>query len=162
MVRVIADTSCNSPTASSCDRYKYRYGCNYPSHNSGKNEREETIYRRPVLALKGKPVSKKEKDPIYGGGGHGDGDGEDVIGNGNGCINYYIDIIKEKFNNVNNICDAIDKIIMMRPKIREMHEGCEINKKWLNSEMKMKIEEEEREKEEQEGRVQTQDICVCK
>lgn len=149
MVRVIADTSCNSPTASSCDRYKYRYGCNYQSHNSSKNEREETIYRRPVLALKGKPVSKKEKDPVDEGGEGGEG-GEDIIENRNGCINYYIDIIKEKFNKANNICDAIDKIIMMRPKIREMHEGCEINKKSLNSEMKMKIEEEEREREEQE------------
>jgi hypothetical protein len=152
MVRVIADTSCNSPTASSCDRYKYRYGYNYQSHNSGKNEREETIYRRPVPTVKEKPVSKKEKDPIYGGGGDGDGDGDgkDVIKNGTGCINYYIDIIKEKINNVNNICVAIDAMIMMRPKMCEMHESCEINKKSMDSEMKMKIEEEEREKEERE------------
>ena len=155
MVRVIAETSCNSPTASSCDRYKYRYGCNYQSRNSGKNEREETIYRRPVSALKGKPVSKKEKDPVDEGVEGGEGvegveGGEGVIENRNGCVNYYIDIIKEKFNNVNNICDAIDNIIMMRPKIREMHEGCEINKKSLNSEMKMKIEEEEREREKEE------------
>ena len=149
MVRVIAETSCNSPTASSCDRYKYRYGCNYQSRNSGKNEREETIYRRPVSsALKGKPVSKKEKDPVDEGCGVEGGEG--VIENGNGRINYYIDIIKEKINNVDNTCDAINKIIMMRPKIREMHEGCEINKKSLNSEMKMKIEEEEREREKEE------------
>ena len=140
MVRVIADTSCHSPTASSCDRYKYRYGYNYHSHNTSKNEREETVYKRPASAMKGKAVPKREKDHVVRGGGE-DGEVDD------GCMKYYIDVIADKFNKANNICDAIDTIIAMRPKVMWpaiMHKDDEDDE---DGEMKIEKEEQERKRE---------------
>jgi hypothetical protein len=155
MVRVISDTSCNSPTASSCDRYKYRYGCNSHSRNMSKNEREETVYKRPASAstMKGVVVSKKEKDRVVRGGGEGGERGE-VIQNLDGCMNYYIDVIADKFNKANNICDTIDTIIAMRPKVlwatKKRDDGDDGEGGDMKIEKEEQREKEEREKEERE------------
>jgi hypothetical protein len=153
MVRIIADTSCQSPTASSCDRYKYRYGCNYHSRNTSKNEREETVYKRPVSAsaMKGKAVSKKEKDLIVRDGGEGGegGEGGKVIENVDGCMKYYIDIIADKFIKANNICDTIDTIIAMRPQIMWATKKCDDDN---NHEMKIKEDQEKQEREKEKER----------
>ena len=60
MVRIIAELSVNTPTASSGDRYKYRFGYG----GGGCDNRQQIIYRRPAPALGEKMSQKKsEKQP---------------------------------------------------------------------------------------------------
>ena len=54
MVRIVAELSINTPTASSSDRNKYRYGCG----SGGYNGLQQIVYKRPALAM-GENMSEK-------------------------------------------------------------------------------------------------------
>ena len=134
MSKIIADISSNSPTASSRDRYKYRYG--YTRNGSQHDEREMNVYRRPVTKKKD---ANPEIDKVRNNVKNQDDEG--------GCVNYSINIISNKFNVLNTICDKIDSIIAKRPTFinyytndlqGEEHEEREI---YRNS-MKKEIEKE--------------------
>jgi uncharacterized FlaG/YvyC family protein len=125
MVRVIAELSVHTPTASSTDRYKYRYGCG----GSVSNGRQQFVYKRPALSLGENMTPKQsEKQPLLINDDTGD------IVNINSCgssiINKHIDTINET-----NI--RINAMVEMRRNARETQQMREI------------IEKSEKEKERQ-------------
>lgn len=60
MVRIVAELSINTPTASSIDRYKYRYGCGSGGSggSGGNNGLQQIVYKRTALAM-GENMSEK-------------------------------------------------------------------------------------------------------
>lgn len=149
MVKIIADSSPNSPTASSRDRYKYRYG--YKSNGSRHEEGETNVYRRPVTKKKD-PMPESDK-------GRNDAKNQDDEG---GYVNYCINIISDKFNLLDTICDKIDSIMAKRPQfiknynndlqgeVREVHRNSMKKEKEKECEKKNEAEEE-KEKKKMEG-----------
>jgi hypothetical protein len=80
MVRVIADISVHSPTASSCERYKYQHG--YQKNMSYDNRKEQIVYHPSSSNGGGQKQSKKHPSSLVdavgyvtGGGGGGGGGG---------------------------------------------------------------------------------------
>ena len=129
MVRIIADVSINSPTASSCDRYKYRYGCGQGSCNNN----QRTIYRRPA-PLTGEKMSQKqsEKQPLL----VNDDDTDDNIIDTNNIGVAFIDV---RFNKIDEAVDRINTVVGERRNMVEMQQMREINR---NSEKEKEKEKE--------------------
>ena len=132
MVRVVAEISINSPTASSCDRYKYRYGCGQGSCNNN----QRIIYRRPAPPT-GEKMSQKqsEKQPLL----VNDDDADDNIIDTN---TIGVAIIDDRFNKIEEAVDRINTVVGERRNMVEMQQMREINR---NSE-KQKEKEKEKEK----------------
>ena len=132
MVRIIAEMSVHTPTASSSDRYKYRYGCG----GGGCDNRQQVIYRRPAPALGEKMSQKKsEKQPLLVIGETDYDDTCDTINLdycGSNYINSQIDKINTTVAAHHNICG-----------MHEMQQMREINEK--------SEKEKEKEKEKQKG-----------
>ena len=127
MVRVIAELSVHTPTASSRDRYKYRYGCSGRGVNPG-----HVIYKRPALSL-GENITQKqsEKQPLLMCGG----DTEDhILNNG-----YHLHTINGHINNINETSDRISAMVEMRRNIRETQQMREINEKEKEKEINHKL-----------------------
>ena len=149
MVKIIADSSPNSPTASSGDRYKYRYG--YRSNGSRHEEGETNVYRRPVT---------KKKDPMPEiNKARNDAKNQDDEG---ACVNC-IHNIANKFNLVDTICDKIESIMSKRPQIVEIYnndlrdearETREIRRNSMKKEKENEAEEKEKEKEKEEKKME--------
>ena len=132
MVRVIAEISINSPTASSCDRYKYRYGCGQDSCNNN----QRIIYRRPAPPTVEKMSQKQsEKQPLLVNGDEADDNIIDTNTIG-------MAIIDDRFIKIEEAVDRINTIVGERRNMVEMQQMREINR---NSE-KQKEKEKEKEK----------------
>ena len=118
MVRVVAEISINSPTASSCDRYKYRYGCGQGSCNNN----QRTIYRRPAPPT-GEKMSQKqsEKQPLLVNGDDADDNIIDTIDIGAA-------IIDVRFNKIDEAVDRINTVGGERRNMVEMQQMREINR----------------------------------
>ena len=118
MVRVVAEISINSPTASSCDRYKYRYGCGQGSCNNN----QRTIYRRPAPPT-GEKMSQKqsEKQPLLVNGDDADDNIIDTIDIGAAIINV-------RFNKIDEAVDRINTVVGERRNMVEMQQMREINR----------------------------------
>ena len=149
MVKIIAESLLNSPTASSCDRYKYRYG--YRSNSSRQEEGEMNVYRRPVT--KKKNTTTTEVDNTRNDVKNENGD--------EGCMNYCIHILSTKINILDNICGNIDALISKRPKLitrrksdiqDEDHETREMHQNSMKKEKEKEKEEEEEENKEEDER----------
>jgi len=134
MVRVIAELSVHTPTASSTDRYKYRYGCG----GSVSNGRQSFAYRRPALSLGENMTPKQsEKQPLL----TNDDIGETVnINNYSSNINKHIDTINET-----NI--RINTMVEMRRNMRETQQMREIIEKSEKEKERQKEEELKKAKE---------------
>ena len=118
MVRVVAEISINSPTASSCDRYKYRYGSGQGSCNNN----QRTIYRRPAPPTEEKMSQKQsEKQPLLVNGD----DADDNIVDTN---NIGVAIIDVRFNKIDEAVDRINTIVGERRNMVEMQQMREINR----------------------------------
>ena len=131
MVRVVAEMSINSPTASSCDRYKYRYGCGQGSCNNN----QRTIYRRPSPPS-GEKMSQKhsEKQPLPGiGCDHAD---HDIIY----ASNCDIKTINDCFNKINETVTHLDAM-SERQQISEMNQNSEKEKQREKEKEKEKLPE---------------------
>lgn len=118
MVRIIAELSINTPTASSGDRYKYRYGC---GGGSGYNERQQIIYKRTAHALVEK---EKEKQPMLVNGDNG----------------YQSNVIRNHVDAINEQTEHINTMIATH---RDMREKQQIREKCGNSEKENLKKEEE-------------------
>ena len=118
MVIVVAEISINSPTASSCDRYKYRYGCGQGSCNNN----QRTIYRRPAPPT-GEKMSQKqsEKQPLLVNGDDADDNIIDTIDIGAA-------IIDVRFNKIDEAVDRINTVGGERRNMVEMQQMREINR----------------------------------
>ena len=134
MVRVVAEISINSPTASSCDRYKYRYGCGQGSCNNN----QRTTYKRPAPPT-GEKMSQKqsEKQPLLVNGD----DADDNIIDTNNIV---VAIIDDRFIKIEEAVDRINTIVGERRNMVEMQQMREINR---NSE-----KEKEKEKGKEKGK----------
>jgi len=131
MVRVIAEISINSPTASSCDRYKYRYGCGQGSCNNN----QRTIYKRPAPPTEGKMSQKQsEKQPLL----VNDDDADDNIIDAN---NIGVAIIDDRFNKIDEAVDRINTIVGERRNMVEMQQMREINRNSEKEKEKEKLKE---------------------
>jgi len=133
MVRIIAELSINMPTASSGDRYKYRYGCG--GDGGGYKERQQIIYKRPASALGEKKYEKQQSTMDSNNGGEG-GEG------GEGFNDYQSNIINSRIDAINEQTDHINTMIATHRDMREkqqMREKCENSEK---EKEEMKKEEE--------------------
>ena len=129
MVRIIAEMSVHTPTASSGDRYKYRFGYG----GGGCDNRQQIIYRRPAPALGEKMSQKKsEKQPLL------------VIGETeyDACDAINIDYCGSNFIN-----SQIDKINTMVDIHRNMHEMQQMQQMQQMREINEKEKEKQKEKE---------------
>ena len=131
MVRVIAEISINSPTASSCDRYKYRYGCGQGSCNNN----QRTTYKRPAPPT-GEKMSQKqsEKQPLL----VNDDEADDNIIDAN---NIGVAIIDDRFNKIDEAVDRINTIVGERRNMVEMQQMREINRNSEKEKEKEKLKE---------------------
>jgi hypothetical protein len=127
MVRIIAELSINMPTASSGDRYKYRYGCGYGG-GSGYKERQQIIYKRPALVIGEKKSEKQQSTMDSNNGGEGYEGFNDYQSN---IINSRIDAINEQSNHINNMIATH----------RDMREKQQMREKCGNSEKEKEKEE---------------------
>ena len=134
MVRIIAEMSVHTPTASSSDRYKYRYGCG----GGGCDNRQQVIYRRPAPALGEKMSQKKsEKQPLLVMVETDYDDTCDTV-NLNYCGSNFINSQIDKINETNL---RINTMVAEHRNTREMQQMREINEK----------SEKEKEKEKEKG-----------
>ena len=129
MVRVVAEISINSPTASSSDRYKYRYGCGQGSCYNN----QRTIYRRPAPPT-GEKMSQKqsEKQPLLVNGDDADDNIIDTIDIGAA-------IIDDRFIKIDEVVDRINTVVGERRNMIETQQMREINR---NSEKEKEKEKE--------------------
>lgn len=103
MVRITADVSSVSPTASSSDRYKYRYG-----YSTARNGQGDTILKYRRSSQTPVPVKEErlpEKSPS------GDDEGVTI----EGCMQYCMDMISKKMGEMNDTIYKINNMICNRP-----------------------------------------------
>lgn len=103
MVRVTADVSNVSNTASSSDRYKYRYGYSNPRKGHG-----DTILKYRRSSQTPVPVKEErlpEKSPS----------GDDECATVEGCMQYCMDVISKKMGEMNDTIYKINNMICNRP-----------------------------------------------
>ena len=135
MVRIITEVSVNSPTASSSDRYKYRYGC-----AKGVNGKK-TIYRRPAPPSEEKMSQKhSEKQPLLVNDYEGDADADDYNININ-INNPSAKIINNCFIEVDETVNRIKTIINERRNVVETQHMHEINRNSEKEKEKEKLKE---------------------
>ena len=131
MVRVVAEISINSPTASSCDRYKYRYGCGQGSCNKN----QITIYKRPAPPTGGKMSQKQsEKQPLLV-------NGDDAHDNIIDTIDIGVVTIDDRFIKIDEVVDRINTIADERCNMVEMQQMREINRNSEKEKEKEKLKE---------------------
>ena len=136
MVRIIAELSINTPTASSGDRYKYRYGCGGGS--GGYNERQQIIYKRTAHALieKEKEKEKEKKSSLVNGDNGREGD--------EGYNGYQSNVIQNHVDKINEQTDHINTMIAAH---RDMREKQQMREKCGNSEKEKEKENMKKEEE---------------
>jgi len=135
MVRIITEVSVNSPTASSSDRYKYRYGCAKGITS------QKTIYRRPAPPSEEKMSQKhSEKQPLLVNDDDGDADADDYNININ-INNPSAKIINNCFIEVDETVNRIKTIINERRNVVEMQHMREINRNSEKEKEKEKLKE---------------------
>ena len=135
MVRIITEVSVNSPTASSSDRYKYRYGCAKGITS------QKTIYRRPAPPSEEK-ISQKhsEKQPLLVNDYEGDADAVDYNININ-INNPSAKIINNCFIEVDETVNRINTIVDAHRNTIETQQMREINRKSEKEKEKEKMRE---------------------
>ena len=144
MVRIIADLSVHTPTASSGDRYKYRFGYG----GGGCDNRQQIIYRRPAPALGEKMSQKKsEKQPLIVTDETEDDNTCDTINLDYGDSNF----INSQIDKINETTLRINTMVAAHRNVHEMQQMHEINEKSEKEKEKEKEEELKKAKEKEKG-----------
>lgn len=137
MVRIIADLSINTPTASSGDRYKYRYGCGYGGIGGGVSwGKQQIVYKRPAPAVVEKEKEKEKKSSLVNGDNGREGDG--------GYNGYQSNVIQNHVDKINEQTDHINTMIAAH---RDMREKQQMREKCGNSEKEKEKENMKKEEE---------------
>ena len=135
MVRIITEVSVNSPTASSSDRYKYRYGCAKGITS------QKTIYRRPSPPIDEKLSQKQsEKQPLLVNDYEGDADTDGYNININ-INNPSAKIINNCFIEADETVNRINTIVDSHRNTIETQQMREINRKSEKEKEKEKMKE---------------------